>query len=1025
MKISNFAISRSVTTAMLILLIVIIGLVSFSNLKIDLYPDITFPGAAIVTTYEGVGSEEIENLLTRPIESAISTVEGVKNISSISSMGQSTVVVEFNWGTDMDFAVQNLREQSDLISNAVLPDDADSPLIFKFDPARLPIMIYGVTSDELKLDQLKKEVEDNIAPELERLPGVAQVNIQGGLEREIIISLKREKLNFYNLNLTVVNSILANENLNISTGEIKQGNKDLLVRAIGKFETLEDIRNMNIPVGESGSLKLADIAEVNDGFTDPVTISRSNQMDSIGLYIQKQTDANTVEVANRVKAKMEEIKKDYQGLNVFLGMDQSEFIQNAINNVSQNALLGGLLAVIILFIFLRNIRSTIIIATAIPVSIIATFVLMYFAGINLNIISLGGLALGVGMLVDNAIVVLENIYRYRSMGEGKIESAKEGSSEVAMAIVASTMTTVVVFMPVLFVEGLAARLFRDLAFTVAFSLLASLVVALTLIPMLASKILKLSQKEFKRQQKPGRIINLYKNLLIKALKHRWVVVLIMIIALAASLMLVPSIGFEFMPTADQGSFAISYTLPVGTSLAESNKAAEEIEKILNNIPEVGIIMTTVGTPDMMQGISSSNTGSINVDLVDLAERDRSINQIMEDLREKINIPDVNLTIATQSGMGGQEKPVNIKIKGNDFQILKEYSALVVEEISYIEGLREIEDSFEAGRPELQIKINRAIASEFSINLRQLAASIRNAISGTVTTKYEVDGEEYNIRVRIEKEDYNSLNELSSLNIINNQGINVPLERIAEFQLVEGPAEILRINQQRYAEITADLFNRDLGSVVTDIRNELGDFELPEGYEISYEGQFQDLNESFLSLAFAFLLSVVLIYMVMASQFESLIHPFIIMFTIPLAIIGVIIVLYISSNVISVASLIGLITLAGIVVNNAIVMVDYINQLRREGKEKIEAIITSGIVRFRPIMMTALTTILALVPITLGIGEGSELSQPIGLVIVSGLSFSTFLTLFIIPIFYSLVTDLKEIIISKIKGIDRDEAAKMS
>jgi HAE1 family hydrophobic/amphiphilic exporter-1 len=1025
MKISNFAISRSVTTAMLILLIVIIGLVSFSNLKIDLYPDITFPGAAIVTTYEGVGSEEIENLLTRPIESAISTVEGVKNISSISSMGQSTVVVEFNWGTDMDFAVQNLREQSDLISNAVLPDDADSPLIFKFDPARLPIMIYGVTSDELKLDQLKKEVEDNIAPELERLPGVAQVNIQGGLEREIIISLKREKLNFYNLNLTVVNSILANENLNISTGEIKQGNKDLLVRAIGKFETLEDIRNMNIPVGESGSLKLADIAEVNDGFTDPVTISRSNQMDSIGLYIQKQTDANTVEVANRVKAKMEEIKKDYQGLNVFLGMDQSEFIQNAINNVSQNALLGGLLAVIILFIFLRNIRSTIIIATAIPVSIIATFVLMYFAGINLNIISLGGLALGVGMLVDNAIVVLENIYRYRSMGEGKIESAKEGSSEVAMAIVASTMTTVVVFMPVLFVEGLAARLFRDLAFTVAFSLLASLVVALTLIPMLASKILKLSQKEFKRQQKPGRIINLYKNLLIKALKHRWVVVLIMIIALAASLMLVPSIGFEFMPTADQGSFAISYTLPVGTSLAESNKAAEEIEKILNNIPEVGIIMTTVGTPDMMQGISSSNTGSINVDLVDLAERDRSINQIMEDLREKINIPDVNLTIATQSGMGGQEKPVNIKIKGNDFQILKEYSALVVEEISYIDGLREIEDSFEAGRPELQIKINRAIASEFSINLRQLAASIRNAISGTVTTKYEVDGEEYNIRVRIEKEDYNSLNELSSLNIINNQGINVPLERIAEFQLVEGPAEILRINQQRYAEITADLFNRDLGSVVTNIRNELGDFELPEGYEISYEGQFQDLNESFLSLAFAFLLSVVLIYMVMASQFESLIHPFIIMFTIPLAIIGVIIVLYISSNVISVASLIGLITLAGIVVNNAIVMVDYINQLRREGKEKIEAIITSGIVRFRPIMMTALTTILALVPITLGIGEGSELSQPIGLVIVSGLSFSTFLTLFIIPIFYSLVTDLKEIIISKIKGIDRDEAAKMS
>lgn len=1020
MKISNFAISRSVTTAMLILLIVIIGLVSFSNLKIDLYPDITFPGAAIVTTYEGVGSEEIENLLTRPIESSISTVEGVKNIRSISSMGQSTIVVEFNWGTDMDFAVQNLREQTDIISNAVLPDAADSPLIFKFDPAMLPIMIYGITSDDLEIYQLKKEIEDNIAPELERLPGVAQVNIQGGLEREIIISLKREKLNFYNLDLATVNSILVNENLNISAGEIKQGKKDLLVRAVGKFKSLDDIRNINIPIGESGKLKLSDIAEIKDGFADPVTISRSNQKDSVVLYIQKQTDANTVEAANRVRAKMEDIKEDYNSLNVFLGFDQSEFIQNSIDNVSQNAVLGGILAVIILFLFLRNLRSTIIIGTAIPVSIIATFVLMYFADINLNIISLGGLALGVGMLVDNAIVVLENIYRYRSMGEGKIEAAKEGSSEVAMAIVASTMTTVVVFMPVLFVEGLAARLFKDLAFTVAFSLLASLIVALTLIPMLASKILKLSEKEFKRQQKTGIIISTYKKLLKKALKHRWIVVLILIISLVLSIMLVPKIGFEFMPAADQGAFAISYKLPVGTSLAESNRAALEIEKILDQIPEVDIIMTTVGTTDMMQGVSSSNSGSINVDLVNITDRNRSVDEVMEELREKVRIPDLDLTVASQSGMGGQEKPVNIKIKGNDFQKLREFSASVVTEIESIEGLREIEDSFEVGRPELQVKINRAIASKFSISLRQLAASIRNAISGTVNTKYEVDGEEYNIRVRVDKEDYNSLNTLSNLNVINNQGTKVPLSRIADFELVEGPAEILRINQQRYAEITADLFNRDLGSVVNDIQTELADFELSEGYEISYEGQFQDLNESFISLAYAFLLSIILIYMVMASQFESLIHPFIIMFTIPLAIIGVIFALYISSNIISVASLIGLITLAGIVVNNGIVMVDYINRLRRKGKGKIEAIISSGVIRFRPIMMTALTTILALIPIALGIGEGSELSQPIGIVIVSGLSFATFLTLFVIPIFYSLITDLKEIIISKIKGVDRKE-----
>lgn len=1023
MKVSDFSISRPVTTTMLILLIVIIGLVAFTNLNIDLYPDITFPGAAIVTTYEGVGSEEIENLITRPIESSISTGEGVKNISSTSSMGQSTVVTEFNWGTDMDFAVQNLREQTDLISSAVLPDDASSPLIFKFDPAMLPIVIYGVTSDNLEIDELKKEVEDNIAPRLERLPGVAQVNLQGGMEREIIVSLNRDKMNHYNIDFNTVANILAGENINISAGEIKQGNKELLVRTIGKFETLDDIRNINIPVGSRGQIKLEELADVKDGFADLDTISRSNGRRSIGISIQKQTDANTVEVSRRITEEMENIKEDYSGFNVYLGFDQAEFIQNSIDSVSRNAVIGGLLAVIILFLFLRNIRSTLIIATAIPVSIIATFLLMYFANINLNIISLGGLALGVGMLVDNAIVVLENIYRYRSIGEGKMEAAREGSSEVGTAIVASTMTTVVVFLPVLFVEGLAAQLFKDLAFTVGFSLLASLIVALTLIPMLSSKILKITKEEIERQKEEGKIIRTYKKMLKLALDHRWIVVGILVLLLVGSLFLVPKLGFEFMASADQGSFSIIYNLPVGSSLSASDEAAKEIEDILADIPEVEIIMTSVGTENMMQGAGNSNTGSINVDLVSLSERDRSIEEIMEEVRQRVRIPDLDLEVATQSGMGGNEKPVNVKIKGPELDVLKEYSALAVEEIRSVEGLREIEDSFEEGRPELQIKIDRSIASQFGLNARQVATTVRNAVTGTVTTKYEIEGEEYDIRVQLEEEEIDSYNKLNNLNISTPSGSRISLDRFAQLETVDGPFEILRINQERYAEITADLFNRDLGSVMTDIRARLADFELPEGYEVSYEGEFQDLQESFTSLGYAFLLSIVLVYMVMASQFESLIHPFIIMFSIPLAIIGVILGLFISGSVISVSSLIGLITLAGIVVNNAIVMVDYINTLRRGGKDKLEAIITGGIVRFRPIMMTALTTILALIPIALGIGEGAEMSQPIGVVVVSGLSFATILTLFIIPIFYSLLTDFREIIICKIKGIEREEAQK--
>lgn len=1026
MKISDFSINRAVTTTMLILLIVLVGVISFTRLNIGLYPDITFPGAAIITSYEGVGSEEIENLITKEIEGAVATVEGVNNITSTSSMGQSSVVIEFNWGRDMDFAVQDLREQVDLISSAVLPDGADDPLIFKFDPASLPIIMYGVSSSDLQLAELKQRTEDDLIPRLERLPGVAQVNLQGGLDREILVSLKRDKLNYYNLDYSFVSNILAQENVNVSAGDVVQGNKNLLVRTTGKFESLDEIRKINIPVGASGQVKLSDIAEVEEGFSDVNTISRSNGMRSLGISIQKQTDANTVEVANNVKAEMADVESENDDLNFVLAMDQAEFIQNSIDNVSRNAIIGGLLAIIILFLFLRNIRSTIIIGTAIPVSIIATFAMMFFADINLNIISLGGLALGVGMLVDNAIVVLENIYRYRSIGEGRIEAAREGSSEVGMAIIASTMTTVIVFLPILFVEGLAARLFKDLAFTVAFSLLASLLVALTLIPMLSSKILKITQKEIKRQKKEGKIISTYRGMLKKALNHRLIVVIVLIVLFVGSLALAPLIGFEFLPSSDQGAFSISYNLPVGTVLSETNDVAYQIEEVLEDIPEVKTILTNVGTSNMMQMDMSSNAGTITVDLVELDERDRSTTAIMEEVRNKINIPDVELDISEQTGMqggGGNQKPVNIKLRGDDLDVLEEYSQIAMDSIRDVEGLRELEDSFEEGRPELLIQIDRSLASQFGLNVSQVANTVRNAVSGNVRSRYEVAGDEYNIRVQLEEDQIASYSDVSNLNILSPSGEQVSLNRISSLVLSEGPEEVLRSDQERYAEISADLFQRDLGSVMTDIRDRLSELELPEGYRFSYEGEFEDLQSSFSNLAFAFAVAIILVYMVMASQFESLIHPFIIMFTIPMALIGVLLGLFISGSVISVSSLIGLITLAGIVVNNAIVMVDYINTLRRRGKDKIEAIITGGVVRFRPIMMTALTTILGLTPIALGIGEGAELSQPIGVVIVSGLSFATILTLFIIPIFYSFLTDFREIIISKIKGISREEAQK--
>ncbi|ADO77944.1 efflux RND transporter permease subunit [Halanaerobium praevalens] len=1025
MKISDFSIKRSVTTAMIILMVLLIGTVALSRLSLDLFPDITFPGAAIITTYEGVGSEEIENLITKQVESSVATVEGVKGINSTSSMGSSTVVVEFNWGRDMDFAVQDLREQVDLISSSVLPEDAESPMIFKFDPSMMPIMNYGVSAEGLEIDELKEEVDDELIPRLERISGVAQVNMQGGLEREIIVSVKRDKLKHYNLDYDTITNIVRSENVNVSAGEVLQGDTEFLVRTVGKFSNLDEIRNINIPVG-NGQIKLSDVAEVKDGFADLSTLARTNGERSLSLSIQKQTDSNTVEVAKLVREEIDNIQNDYQNYSFSLAMDQSEFIEDSIASVSQNAVVGGLLAVIILFLFLRNIRSTIIIATAMPISIIGTFILMYFADVNLNVISLGGLALGVGMLVDNAVVVLENIYRYRSLGEGKIEAAREGSSEVGKAIVASTITTVVVFLPIVFVEGMAGQLFKDLALTVAFSLIASLLVALTLIPMLASKILKVSQEELDRSKKEGRIKKLYKSSLTRALKHRWVFAVLLVVLLAGSFALVPHIGFEFMPSTDQGAFTVSYELPVGTSLKRSNEVSTEIESTLMEIEEVETVIANVGSGGRMSSNTSSHIGNINVQLVDSAARNRSTNEIMESLRQKVKIPDVDLSVEEQSGGGGGGggAPVNVKLRGDDLGTLEEETAKAVAAIEDIEGLREIEDSFTEGQPEYQINVNRSIASRFGLNVSQIANTVRSAIDGTTATRYEIAGDEYDIRVRLEEDQIEKMSQVSELNIQTSSGEMIPLSRLADLEITEGPVEILRKDQERYSEITADIHGVDLGTVMGQIQSRLAKVELPDGYRFSYEGEFEDMQESFSSLGMAFGLAIILIYMVMASQFESLVHPFTIMFTIPLALIGVIFGMYITNSIVSVPSILGLITLAGIVVNNAIVMVDYINQLRRKGTDKIEAIITAGTVRLRPIMMTALTTILGLLPIAMGIGEGSESTQPMGIVIVSGLTFATFLTLFVIPIFYSLVTDLRTIIVAKVKGISKEEAAKL-
>ncbi|MFI5359211.1 MAG: efflux RND transporter permease subunit [Halanaerobiales bacterium] len=1005
MKLSDLAIKRPVTTVIMVLLVVLLGVIAFNRVQVDLLPNITLPVAVVITNYEGVGPEEIETMVTRPIESAVATVTNIKNLSSSSSTGNSLVMVEFNWGTDMDMATLDMREKIDLIEG-YLPDGASKPIIVQFDPSMLPIMQLGVSSSQ-DLASLKKYLEDVVVPRLERLEGVAQVNLVGGRDREILITVDQTKLNNYYTSFSNISNALLMENLNLSGGHIRRGDTDLLVRVTGKFESIEEIENILIPTA-TGNVLLKDIAEVKDTYKEVTSISRLNGKESIGITIQKQADANTVMVSRRVNAELKKIMEESElDLEIVPIMDQAEYIELAIGNVGNNAIVGGLLAVLILLIFLKNIRSTIIIAVSIPVSIITTFLLMYFSNLTINLMTLGGLALGVGMLVDNSIVVLENIYRYRSEGYTRLEAASEGTKEVGMAITASTLTTIVVFLPVVFMGGITAEIFKELALTVTFSLLASLLVAITLIPVMSSRMLELEKE--KKDVFFDRIKNLYKRSLRWALDHRGPVLAISIILLAASLALIPFIGAEFIPDMDQGMFYINIQLPLGTSLEETSRITARVEDIVLTIPEVEAIMASVGSSSelLSLGTSSSDISSVIVLLKDLNERDRSTWEVMEELRQKLRIPGAEISLQASDLVAIAGSPISIKVLGDNLEFLEEQALIIREELAQIEGIREIDDNISEGRPELQLKINRELAAGFGLRPAMIASTVRSAISGDVVTRYEVDGEEIDVRLRLDKEKLSSPEQLKNLYLPSPTGAMVPLERVAEFHLSTGAREILRENQVRYVNVTADLYNRNLSEVMPEIQARLQErLDLPPGYQLEYGGEFQEIIDAFTDLYYVLLLAVVLVYMVMAAQFESFLQPFIVIFSVPMAAIGVLFALFISGHNLSIVTLMGMIMLAGIVVNNAIVMVDYINTLRSRGSSVKEALEEAGPVRLRPILMTSLTTILGLVPMALGRGEGGELTAPLGIVVIAGLTVATFLTLYLIPIIYSLVDGLK-------------------
>lgn len=999
MKISDFSVERPVTITMIVLAIILIGSISLSNLSLELLPDTEMPFLMIRTSYSGASPEEIEESITKVIEENAATLDGLDSLSSTSSEGSSLVSLEMEYGTDLTEAKNDMRDLISRIEDS-LPDDADEPQILSFDPNSQAIMTLSISGKSL--ENLKSIAEDTISPALERISGVASVDISGGLEREIQINVNQQQLRGYGLNLSDISNAVSEVDANVSSGYIDEGNKEIMVRAIGNFNSIAEIRNLEIITSSGEPISLGDLAEVKDTYADRDNYSYLDGESSLGLSIQKDGEGNTVEVAAAVLEEIDGFKKQLPDLNTYVVDNSAEDIEDSIANVGQTFVLGGILAIIILFVFLRHIGSTFVIATAIPISVIATFALMYFGDLTLNMMTLGGLALGVGMLLDNSIVVLENIYRHRVGGMDRFNAAKTGASEVGTAIFASTMTTAAVFLPVVFIQDMLGEIFTPLALTVVFSLLASLFVALTFVPMLSSKLIHVSEKDKKNSESNSKIREMYRKLLNISLNHRYTVVSILLIAiilfgLGLSSGIIP-FKTEYMPSSDQGVVSVYLDLAKNTKAEVTVKTLKEAEAFLGNISEVDTIYSSV----------NDNSAEITMVLVDRSERDKNVEEVAEIVRNQLtNIAGAEINVQAQNSMMGRRGrgggDIEVKIKGSDLTTLSALASEIETIINETEGTRNVDLSVEESRNEIQIKAKTGIAKKLGFTNSGIADAVKEAVYGTTPAQYTEAGEEYDITLKLQDTDYNNLDKLKEIKITSDTGITIPLKEVATVEKGEGYSEIEREDQERVISISSGIFNRALGEVQSEIETKISQLDIPDGYSISYGGDARDMSDSFSQLAQAMLLGIILVYMVMASQFESLIYPLIVMFTVPLSLVGAVIALALTGISLSVQGFIGVIMLVGIVVNNAIVMIDYINN-RRENEEKREAILNAGPIRLRPIMMTTLTTILGLLPLSLGLGQGSESQQPMAVVVIGGLLLATLLTLIIIPVLYDLIDD---------------------
>lgn len=1018
MRLSRFAVHRPIFAIMVTLIVIILGGVSLVRLPIDLMPDITYPTLSVTTGYENASPEEIEELVTRPIEEGMSAVPGVEEVSSISTEGLSSVRVTFAWGIDLDAAANDIRDRLDRVIPR-LPDDAERPRLRKFDLASFPILILGAASN-LDPIQMRRIIDDQVKYRLERIPGVAAVDVWGGLDREIHVNLYPDKINALGLPLDQILSRIREENVNVPAGTINRGNFEVMIRTPGEYTSLNEVENTVVAIRDGVPIQIKDIASVEDSWQRVTRIVRINGKPGIRLSVNKQSGANTVEVAKKALQEIDRINQDIPQINLTPIIDTSDYIERSITNLGYSAFYGGFLALLVLLLFLRNIRSTAIIATAIPISVIATFALMYFGGFTLNIMTIGGLALGIGMLVDNAIVVLENIFRLREGGAGSEQAAVSGSEEVTPAIIASTLTTLVVFLPLVFVRGMSGVMFKQLSLVIGFSLLCSLGVAVTLVPMLAARILHPTTLDVRAGTTWNQKIFLYssrfftkfedgyRHVLHLALSHRFLIVASGVLILIGSLALIPLVGVEFMPSTDEGEVRVNVEMEVGTRLEVVDEKFEIIESTVRDaVPEIKNMVAYVGGPSWRA--TGSHTGQMRVALKPQAERARSSEDIAAVLRAKLsNIP--GTTIRTRAGQGlfllrlgtsGLDK-IQVEIRGYDLEMANALAERVKRVIEHVDGVTDAQVSRESGSPEELIIVDRQKAADMKLTVMQIADMLQTVLSGTHASNYREAGDEYKILVKLKEAERLDLREILDLTLTNANGQPVVLRNVVQTRPRSGPVRIERKDQERIVTVSANISGRDMGSVLADIREGLRSIPVPRNFGIVFGGDYEEQQKAFRELLLSLVLALVLVYMVMACLYESLRDPFVVMFSVPLAAVGVIVMLFLTHTTFNVQSFIGCIMLGGIVVNNAILLVDHTNLLRRrDGMPLREAIEEAGRRRLRPILMTAMTTIFGLIPLALGIGEGGETQAPMARAVIGGLLSSTLITLVFVPTVYSI------------------------